>query len=233
MWRGIQAAIPGGTLDLPGAPGGPSFEPDTWSLAVDQAIVDDAIRVGGSTRLLAHSYGGLLALRAALDRPEVTTIVAHEPVGWPLLTTLGSAVDQTLLGDRARVDRILDPANAGTPRWLEDFLDFWSGPGTWRRMPLARRERLLALGVKPFLEVRAAFDDPTPVDRWRTLDRPILLTVGEEAHPGERRVLELWTDLLPNASLVVVPGGHLAPITHADAVAAVWRRWLAETAVPR
>lgn len=224
MWRPITQVVDGVAVDLPGAVGTPGIQPgDDWSIADDLHVVCDAVG-SNPTNLFGHSYGGLLTLRVAREHDGIEQVIAHEPVNWQLLYQLGTPRDRELLGDPDLIALLLDPAHAGTDAWLHAFVDFWNGPGAWSALA-SRQGMLRTAAYKTFLEVRAAFDDPTPLADWAACTCPVRLTVGHDAPPAQRRVVELWQQVLPNVEVVEVPGGHLAPLTHPVSTLEAWKRW--------
>jgi pimeloyl-ACP methyl ester carboxylesterase len=76
---------------------------------------------------------------------------------------------------------------------------------------------MLAHGRQTFLEVRALCLDRTPGSAWQPIRCPVAITCGEASPALEVRVCELVTAAIGGATLTRLPGGHMSPITHADA----------------
>lgn len=87
----------------------------------------------------------------------------------------------------------------------------------------------LALGPEVFLrQSRALMERPDQTATLRALDIPALVIHGAEDRlvPIERA--RLMADLLPRATLEVIPGsGHLPPLEQPEATNAALARWLA------
>ena len=177
--------------------------------------------------LVGHSYGGWLALQLARRNPErVRQVIAHEPAVWGVLYSAGTTADATLFeAFDAGHDMFVDD-QACTPRWLERFVDFWSGDGTWNQFTHRRQRAQLDAGWKIYEEVRHACLDRTPHTAWAQLEMPVHLTIGEHSPPLERRVLELLLPHLQCGSLTQIDGGHMAPITHAQGLLPHVLSWL-------
>jgi pimeloyl-ACP methyl ester carboxylesterase len=224
LWRPFVRRFGGRAVDLPGALGrAPVHTGDAWSVDDDLAAIT-AVAGSDPVCLVGHSYGGLLALRWAVDHPERTArVIAHEPVVWPLV--LGRPPDLARLGVEG-VDGLLDPARGGSEPWLRSFVDFWNGPGGWERLPDVLRRAAVAAGHKTWLEVHHACHEPTTDDAWRALRVPVRITVGEESPAPEQAVVRRLEGLLPDVELRATAGGHNAPLTHPAALSATWAPWL-------
>lgn len=233
QWRGIAKALAtaplatGTRLIMPDLRGFGESEP--WSgrgpmrLADDAAIVRALVEeVGGPVHLVGHSYGGAVALVAALQAPQdIRSLTLIEPAAFFLLR--GSiAEDEALFAEIAAVgDRIASATTRGDYRpALEHFVDYWSGDGAWRSMApeaqsaLGRRIGAIALNFWTTTGER------TPLGAVSRLSRPTLLLRGGRSRPIARRIVErlIWT--LPNATLREIEGaGHMLPLTHPVPVA--------------
>lgn len=187
----------------------------------DDAVVEAvAAHVGRAFHLVGHSYGGRLALRAALARPEqVRSIAVYEPVAFGVLRSVD---DRPGIDDLERSDydgRFLDDEFGGTEPWMERFVEYWSGPGAWREMSDAQRELFMSSARKVFEEVRDTVLDPVPLDDYRNLDIRTLLMCGAQSRMSGRRVCALLAQTLPDARLVELPDGvHMSPLVHGDDV---------------
>jgi pimeloyl-ACP methyl ester carboxylesterase len=187
----------------------------------DVALVEAlAATLPGPVDLVGHSYGGLLALRLALRRPEaVRSIAVFEPVTFGVLH---DPPDAEALADLARTDSegtFLDDATGGKEPWLERFVDYWNGEGAWRALPEPSRENFRTVGRKLFQEVRSLLHDRLPASAYRALEAPTLLLHGTASPLSAQRVCARLAAALPRATLRPVEGaGHMGPISHAAAV---------------
>ena len=183
--------------------------------------------------VVGHSYGGLVALTLARLHPSrVRSLALFDPVAFGVLY---AANDEAGLADLARTAPVLrpqDPAFGGSEPWLEAFVDYWNGPGTWQAMSAASRGAFLAIGRKVFLEVDSLQRDRTAAAAYAALAIPILILVGERSPLAARRVAEILQATLSRARLQEVAGaGHMGPISHAAEVNDLITRHLAGASV--
>jgi len=193
------------------------FQEDVAMLA---GLLDEPAHVVG------HSYGGLLALQLALARPDVVRRIAvYEPVTFGLLDepedgAAREAIAQ--LGDyRPDGDGVDEP-------WLERFVDWWQGAGTWRALGAETRRAFRDVAWKLSQEVASLSADRTDRARYRTITAPTLILAGARTQPAELHVVHELARTLPHATLQVFPDlGHMGPITHAASINAAIAAFLA------
>src|SRR5438270_12284733 len=87
--RGFRASAP----DLTGhGESAPLLEPTPFSFLQDAERVRGMLAEGGPMHLVGHSYGGLVALIAALGAPEkVRSLALFEPVAFGVLDPVADA----------------------------------------------------------------------------------------------------------------------------------------------
>lgn len=189
---------------------------------------DDARLIGAllgtfemPVHLVGHSYGGLVALRVAMNHPErVRSLALFEPVAFAVLHAPDDAEALADLERARRAERDRDATGTGGDEaWLETFVDYWSGPGAWRALPAPAREGFLAVGRKVFAEVTSLTGDRTPRGVFAAVAVPTLLLSGGRSTLAARHASAILAEVLPDATLDVLPdAGHMGPLTHADAV---------------
>ncbi len=183
--------------------------------------------------LVADAYGGTVALRLAIERPElVRSLALNEP------TCLGLLDDPDGGSEAPRVARAIRTlaARAGGDGsgWATGIVGLLSGAGSeGRRLSPAVRSRVLEDHGSGLAE----FDDPdsarVDLEAVRGIEIPVLLTVGEASAPFLHRISERLARTLPNASLVTLPGaGPFPQLTHPDLLVGVLGSFLLERNVP-
>jgi pimeloyl-ACP methyl ester carboxylesterase len=174
--------------------------------------VDAPVHVGG------HSYGGFLALKLALSRPElVRSIAVYEPVSFGVLDDVADADAREAL---SLVTREWTPGAGGADEeWLQEFVDWWNGAGAWQRLPEETRAAFRSAGWKLFQEVLSLVDDTTDQTGYARITVPTLVMGGTLSRLTERRVVEKLGAALPQGSTRFFDGaGHMGPVSHAAQV---------------
>jgi pimeloyl-ACP methyl ester carboxylesterase len=188
------------------------------------AFLEDVFRSAGDRfHLVGHSYGGAIALKAALARAgRVASLAIFEPVLFSIL--LAEDPEQPAAREILSVgDDTTAAMDAGDPtRAARRFIDYWMGAGAWATTPEKRREPIAAGMRKVKDEWRAIFNDRTTLTKLGELLVPTLLMTGTESPAASRGVVRLLRSVLPGVTTVEVAGvGHMAPITHPDKINAL------------
>ena len=75
----------------------------------------------------------------------------------------------------------------------------------------------------------ALFSEPTSVQAFVALEMPVLYMLGESSPESAHAVARVLLPVLPRAQAVGFPGlGHMAPITHPEAINAAVAKFLSE-----
>jgi pimeloyl-ACP methyl ester carboxylesterase len=227
QWQALRAALnPQFRVETPDLYGYGTAEP--WvgpaplTLAAEAAPVAALIeRCGEPVHLVGHSYGGAVALRLALDHPELLrSLTVIEPVAFHLLRT-GGAGDRALFAEIARLaDAVGGAAKGDTPEaGMARFVDFWNGEGAWARLTPERQVAFASCAGKIALEFWATTTEATQRDDYRGLAVSTLILRGAGSPAATRRIAGILALTIPAAGIVTVEGaGHMLPLTHADSV---------------
>ena len=184
--------------------------------------------------LVGHSYGGGIALVAAVSQPErVRALALYEP-------TLFSVLDQEMPppndadGIRATIADVKAALAAADPdAAAECFIDYWAGAGAWASMPEARRESIAATISNAEGWANALLTEPTPLDAFRNLNIPVLYMVGTKSPASSLGVARVLTSVLPQVKVVEIHGaGHMGPLTHPEIVNEVIASFVTENQPP-
>lgn len=232
-WKGFAAAIPEGfTLiapDMPSHGGSPDWDDASdFSDTVFQASLDC---LSEPMDLIGHSFGGVTALRLAVERPDlVRSLTMIEPVFFCIAAM--DAPDSVADHD-AKAQPFYDAFSAGNrAEAARLFNRMWSTGPKWADLPEQLRAAMTrAIHVVPdthgFL-----FDDAAGLlARLERAAMPALLIRGARSDAVVQRTNAGLARRLPHASQTVIDdAGHMAPITHPEAVARVWTDFLARQA---
>jgi pimeloyl-ACP methyl ester carboxylesterase len=177
--------------------------------------------VGEPAHLVGHSFGGAVALHIARTRPELlASLTVIEPAAFHLLR----GVDDAAMGEVAAVAASIGEALLRGDYFggIEEFVDYWGGPGAWQAIPEERRPAFAAKLAKVVLDFEAAFNEPATLRDFSAMRLPTLVLQGERSPWPAVRICRLLAGTVPAAQIRVIAGaGHLVPLTHRGAVNAL------------
>ena len=170
----------------------------------------------GPLHLIGHSYGGAVALQIALMYPErVASLTVYEPAQFLLLFEdgLGTPEAHEILSVhrfvRARVRSFFKRRAAA-----KHFIEYWSGRGIWKKLPLKTRRRFVRLLPKVAAEFNAIFSAGVCAADCAALKMPVRVIFGSDTRASARRVSEVLVAAAPHAERIVVDGAaHMAAAT--------------------
>jgi pimeloyl-ACP methyl ester carboxylesterase len=238
QWRQLGDALdPGYQLVAPEHYGcdsaGPWGGEHAFTLADEAARTIEIIdRSGCKVHLVGHSYGGGVALRAAVERPNrIASLTLYEPTAFHLLKAMGAsgaaAFAEILAISSKTAEGVISGDYSGA---ASSFVDYWGGRGAWSALQPSVQAALTRWTPKAPLDFRALINEPTPSSTYADLRFPALIMRGEHAPAPTRLIAETLPTLMPSAHLAVIAGaGHMGPLTHTPEVNAAIARHIAES----
>lgn len=200
---------------------GRSLSLDDESENVIRQVAQMTGKTNGPLHLVGHSYGGAVALQLALRYPErVASLTLYEPAQFLLLFAEGlkSSAAREIRGIALRiVDKARTPW--GRHKAASIFIDYWSGSGAWRSIPLRRRRRFARLVPKVAAEFGAIASSGITAADFAALDIPVRLISGSSTRQTASEVTRMLANVLPDVQHIEIPGmAHMAPCTHAERI---------------
>jgi pimeloyl-ACP methyl ester carboxylesterase len=171
--------------------------------------------------LIGHSYGGGVALRIAVERPNrIASLTLYEPTAFHVLKACGDAGHAALKGIRALAEEIEKHLVAGIcPSAARRFVDYWNGPGTFDSLTKDSQEKLSRYIPKAPIEFRALIGEATPLMAFRKLRIPLLIMCGEHGSTSAQLIArKLATVMNPGSLRMIAGAGHMGPFTRSGAV---------------
>ena len=162
-------------------------------------------RAGDAFSLVGHSYGGALALIAALaHRDRVRALALYEPTLFALVER-ESPSPNDVDGIRNAADAAIALVKAGDPVGASRrFIDFWMGGESFDRMPERNREAITASIVSIEAWKEALFGEPTPLAAFAALNVPVLLITGTRSPLSSRAVTQRLRRVLPRVEVTEI-----------------------------
>lgn len=230
----IVEALPEHRVLVPDLPGFGQSDPlqGTHDVAAYAAFVRDSVdrlALGSRTVLLGHSFGSIIAARAAADAPDAfSSLVLVNPISAPALE--GSSRMATRLAELYYRAGGALPERAGQAllrnrlivRAMSELMAKTGDPSLRRWIHAQHRAYFSAFASREVvLEAFTASITATVRDSAASLNLPVLLIAAEKDDLGTVETQRGLAALIPDSTLVVLPGvGHLVHYEKPDAAAA-------------
>jgi pimeloyl-ACP methyl ester carboxylesterase len=205
--------------------------PSEYSIKTESAALArslDQLGIREPIALVGHSFGALVALDFALDRPErVRVLVLAEPPAFWVVPPEELHAD-TGMREMVELTRALGPSDEPTDEQLVRFYTLLGrvgitppkqGESGWEDWT-SKRAVLQGMSAVPNHR-----DDP---NRLKTLRKPVLIITGKDTVAFLRRINDILAGSLPIVKRVELPGIHSAPITAPNEFVAILREFVAQ-----
>ena len=204
----------------------PRTEPQPLS-AQAELILAVCDELGEPVQLVGHSFGGSVALKAALLLDgRCDGLVLLEPNPFHLLKQGGrTGAWLETVGLREDVE-----SRMASDDWLgaaERFADYWLGDGAWSAMPERRRDAFADALAPNVHEWQAVMDERTAIEGYAAVAARTLVVSDPATRRPIREIVELLAEGCPDWSFRFLPeGGHMAPLTRPELVNPIVREFL-------
>ncbi|MDP2032078.1 MAG: alpha/beta hydrolase [Polaromonas sp.] len=235
-WRQVQRHLSPGYRLVTSSLGGYGGTTDTrtrqdFDIAHEVRLVEAlAGHIGQPVHLVGHSFGGTVALAAALSgRIDIASLSLFEANPLPLIRELDGG---TLHDDALQMSQAFEAAvRSGEPDAPARVIDFWGGPGVFAAMPEAVKAYCRETAAVNVLDWHTDFGFRVSAQDCANLAMPVLLVRGAEANPAMVAITDTLHGSLPDARHFAVDGaGHFLITSHATPCAQLLSAFLAEVA---
>jgi pimeloyl-ACP methyl ester carboxylesterase len=169
--------------------------------------------------LVGHSFGGAIAMKAAqVLAGRVSRAVILEPTLFYMLREEGRTEAFTEI--KALADLCVERGNVGD--WdavAQGHADYWNGSGAWASLPPERKAGFAAAIRPNHHEWYPALNEPTSLLGWGVLPSETMILRGRKTVRPMAEIAELLYGAFPQWQRGTwEAGGHMAPLSHPDAV---------------
>lgn len=232
-WNGVagllEQRLDMRAFDLPGHGRSDEWTGERDMQEMSVAMAADVIGHDAPMDVIGHSFGATVALRLAIEHPDlVRSLVLIENV----MVAAALADDPSLAAEYetseyAEAVRAGDKVNAA-----RSFMREWGDGTPWNMMPRLQREfladriHLIAANAPTVHEDQPGFLKNKRIEEVAV---PVLLIRGADSTPMVEKIHAALGRRLQGARSIAIEGaGHMAPITHAQEVAAEIGAFLGE-----
>lgn len=224
-WRPVSENLKDFRLvatSLPGCGSTAPFARDDISSADYAEIIEAVIaRTQSPVHLVGHSWGGTVALAAALrGKVSLASLTLIEANPCDVLRQRGE--EELYAAAKNMSDAYVLAYRKGEPEVARHVIDFWTGEGTFAKLPPKMREYAVQTTPANIIDWPAMFGFRKPLSDYAKLDLPLLLIHGDRSHPSLHRIAALLHATIRGAKLEKIPGAsHLLIGTHPKEIAAL------------
>jgi pimeloyl-ACP methyl ester carboxylesterase len=227
QWDGYRALLDPGVRMI--APHLVGYEGrDEWTNGARVTLEQEALQVLAAldareepVHLVGHSYGGAVAMQAALLAPQrVRSLTVYEPGLFSVLQQDARSVTHAEeIGGISRRIALLSLSGRKFEA-AEIFVDYWSGRGAWSRMDAVRQASVAHCMSKVRAEFEASFHARLRVRGIDACGFPVRVLCGERSPAPARRIVQLLMRQCPGAEVIRVSGAaHMAPLAQRELLA--------------
>lgn len=230
-WKGVvehlDEMLDVTAYDLPGH--GNSADWDGTRDFQDQSLAMAVDLLDGPVDVIGHSFGGTVALRLAVERPDlVRSLVLIEPVLFAAAFADDPDLQSAHAAEMAGYNAAIQAGDNETA--AREFTASWGDGRAWAAMPdvvraaMAQRIPLVHACAPTLFDDAAGMLSEEGIAR---ISQPVLLLEGLDSPQYIAAINDALMARIKRAERAVITGaGHMAPMTHPKDVAAAIRGFL-------
>lgn len=205
-------------MDLPGHGESPDWDPSVGY--GDQALEMAVQCFDGPAHVVGHSFGGYLALRLAVERPDLVQSLSLID---PVFIAAGQRGNPELFAEHLELagPAFIALQSGDMDTAARHFMEYWGTGGNLDALRpsvlayCAARMPLVTATQAPLLE-----DNAHLLSRLDEVDVPVLILEGSESPSIMSAICDELEADLPQSFRVLLQGaGHMAPLSNPDEVA--------------
>ncbi len=215
----IAFDLPGhGRMDDPDDFAHPSLMPEFESII---NATENKIGPQGGIHLVGHSYGGVVALAAAMQGVvPIRKLTLFEPVDAAVLPLFGEqkAMDTVL----EFVDSYSSAAKKGENFACGRVIDFWGGDGSFDAIPKYIQEAMATMTKNNLRHWDLCKNENRNISDFEALNIPVTLVNGALSNNVAKTITSSLNRHLPNSKLETINGAsHFMVTSHPDECAKI------------
>jgi pimeloyl-ACP methyl ester carboxylesterase len=189
-----------------------------FSLVQEVAWIDEHLQQTDKIALVGHSYGGAVAMAWAMKHPtKVKQLILYEPVLFGLLDESDPGLQEIM-----SLIEVLNQTREDEGRWeqrTELFVNYWSGEGTFQRLPKVLQAEFVRVMPKVPLDFEAIRQLDFDLEAIADCGFRVHLILGMRSRVSSQSVVRALSLALPRCEVHELErAGHMGPLTHKEEV---------------
>jgi pimeloyl-ACP methyl ester carboxylesterase len=166
--------------------------------------------------LVGHSYGGVVALAAALkDEFNIKKLTLFEPVAASVLKTFG--YEDELKAITRFTEDYQKSFDDGEKYICARVIDFWGGPGSFEIIPEHIQKAMDVMTKNNLRHWTLCMNEIFDSSEYKHLNIPVSLIHGSQSNSIAKLISSALNHQLPNSELHVIENAsHFMITTHAE-----------------
>ena len=179
-------------------------------------------RYKGKITFIGHSFGGSVAMRAALEfQIKLNKLILLEPNAFFILNNKDHNYAYNIANNFGK--EINDAkVNSNWKDFAKIFLEFWIGKGTWEKMKPEQKQKFLKVIPNIYYEAQSIFNEKMNLKDFSKFQQNIYFINAKNTNLISKKIKNVFISCLPKIMHTELEeGDHMAPIKHAEKINAL------------